>query len=45
MSENVFSLNRSSAYLRRRAGENRREGRLGEAATLLRLAMESEYPP
>lgn len=45
MSENFFSLNRSAAYLRRRAGENRRAGRLGEAATLLHLAMEAEYPP
>lgn len=45
MSKNVFSLNRSVAYLRRRASENRRQGRIGEAATLLRLAIESEFPP
>lgn len=45
MNKNVFSLNRSVAYLRRRASENRRQGRVGEAATLLRLAIESEFPP
>lgn len=45
MSKNVYAFERSVAYLQKRASENVREGRYGEAMTLLFLAAQRENLP